>query len=201
MLSDKGDMDKGDMFEDAQTNPSSRENAPAKRVGIERRLSDEAEQIARLYRAEDERIVLRCHAVVEKALSSSYGDAGPRTLSGANTSGGMSPRKKAWIGRPTNRVRWLRASGVAAATLLAAVVTVRVALRSSDDEIAIGAAAVVDSTGQVAQGGDINGIGQRAGTDMLGGFRSIFGRFSGAEREAVLDLLERDSEKDVSLSI
>jgi hypothetical protein len=105
----------------------------------------------------------------------------------------------------TTALRWSRlkrfgtVSGVCAATVLVAILGWR-AVTNRDGEVSDVRAPVVEQTGQVAQLNEAGGLGRQTG-ETIGGEENVLQGLSGAEQEAVLDLLESHAAHQASLSI
>jgi hypothetical protein len=91
-------------------------------------------------------------------------------------------------------------SGLCAATLLAVFVGwLAVDRFNHDGAVAEGHTLTVEQSGQVAQLNDANGLGQ--GSEPIGDQENFLKGLSGAEQEAVLDLIESHAMHKTSLSI
>jgi hypothetical protein len=101
--------------------------------------------------------------------------------------------------------RWRRlirfgvASGVCAATVLVAIIAWQ-AVNNRDNAVSDGRAPIEQQSSQVAQLNDASGLGRQNG-ETIGAEENILKGLSGAEQEAVLDLIESHAAHKTSLSI
>jgi hypothetical protein len=89
--------------------------------------------------------------------------------------------------------------GVCAATTLVAVIGWQ-AVRNRDNAVSEGRTPVVEQSSQIAQLNEAGGFGRQAG-ETIGGEENVLQGLSGAEQEAVLDLIEPHAAHKTSLSI
>lgn len=89
--------------------------------------------------------------------------------------------------------------GVAAATVVVAILGWQ-AVSNRDNAVSDGRTPVVEQSGQVAQLNDAGGFGRQTG-ETIGGEENVLQGLSGAEQEAVLDLIESHAAHKTSLSI
>jgi hypothetical protein len=90
-------------------------------------------------------------------------------------------------------------SGVSAASVLVAILGWR-AVTNRDSEVSDVRAPVLEQSSQVAQLNDAGGFGRQTG-ETIGGEENVLQGLSGAEQEAVLDLIESNAAHKTSLSI